>query len=111
MSSSTGVVLDWEKKAIDGDEMPDGLNMFEAALFIALRGLYHHLRNGYVTREVAVREKTRLLREYQNRLFLEEQCKRYVQTIKNTEVARSEYRKNRTIENADKLLIAFEGVC
>ncbi len=106
----TGVVMEWEKSAIDGEEMPDGLNLFEAALFIAVRNLYSQLRNGFVSRDVAVREKTRLLREYNSRLFLEEQCKRYVQTIKNTELARSEYRKNRTIENADKMLIAFDGI-
>jgi hypothetical protein len=35
-----------------------------------------------------------------------EQC---AEIIKKTEIARAEYRKNRTLENADKLISAIEG--
>lgn len=110
MSASTGVLLPFEKQAMDGDPIPDGLIASDKVMYIALRGLYRQVKLGVISREVAVSEKNRLLQDYKELQWMDDQWRRYVKTIKDTEAARSEYRKNRTIENADKLLIAFDGI-
>lgn len=110
MQNETGVVLPWEKYAIEGSEMPDGLGYPDQTLFLQLRLLYHQYRAGIIEREVAVREKRKLLITYNGQKFAEKMGKYWVEQIKKTELAKAEYRKNRTIENADKLLLAIDGV-
>lgn len=107
---STGVVLPFEHAAIKGDPMPDGLDIPDQVMFIALRGLYHQAKAGTISRETAVQEKKNLLNGYKQMKWYKEQSDLYVKTIKDTEAARSAYRKNRTIENADAMLIAFDGI-
>ena len=51
-----------------------------------------------------IREKKKLLKEYEAYKYADQMGKQWVRVIKDTEIARSEYRKNRTLENADKLL-------
>lgn len=100
---------DLERQAMDGNEMPDGLEYPDQVLYLCFRMLYAQLRQGIVDRDTAIREKKKLLKEYEAYLFVDQMGKQWVQVIKDTESARSEYRKNRTIENADKLLIAIDG--
>lgn len=99
----------YERQAKDGDEMPKGLEYPDQVLYLCFRMLYAQLRMGIIDRDTAVREKRKLLREYEQYKFVDERGKEWVQKIKNTEIARSEYRKNRTLENADKLLFAIDG--
>lgn len=106
---SSGVILPWEKAAIRGDEMPDGLSYPDQILFLCLRNLYAQKRAGIIDRAAAVREKNKLLDEYRVYQFREQMGEEWVEQIKLTEIARAEYRKNRTLENADKLVEIIEG--
>lgn len=72
--------------------------------------LYAQLRMGIVDRETAIREKRKIMREYEHYKFVEQMGKQWVQIIKNTETTRAAYRKSRTLENADLQLIAIDGV-
>lgn len=99
----------YERQAMNGNEMPDGLEYPDQIMFLCLRALYAQLRQGIIDRDTAIREKKKLLKEYEHYKFVDQMGKQWVQIIKDTETARSEYRKNRTIENADKLLIAIDG--
>lgn len=98
-----------ERLAKDGNEMPDGLEYPEQILFLCFRMLYAQLRQGVIDRDTAIREKKKLLKEYESYKFVDERGKQWVKIIKDTEIARSEYRKCRTLENADKLLVAIDG--
>lgn len=98
-----------ERQARDGNEMPDGLEYPDQVLFLCFRMLYTQLRQGIIDRDTAIREKKKLLKEYESYKFVDQMGKEWVQIIRNTEIARSEYRKCRTLENADKLLIAVDG--
>lgn len=98
-----------ERQARDGNEMPDGLEYPDQVLFLCFRMLYAQLRQGIIDRDTAIREKKKLLKEYESYKFVDQMGKEWVQIIRNTEIARSEYRKCRTLENADKLLIAVDG--
>lgn len=87
----------WERQAMNGDEMPDGLGYPEQILYLSLRLLYKSLRLGAIERSTAIKEKKQLMGE------------EWVEVTKNTELARAAYRKNPTHENAMLLIEIIEG--
>lgn len=107
---SSSVGFPYERQAKDGNEMPEGLEYPDQVAFLCFRMLYAQLRQGIIDRDTAIREKKKLLKEYAQYKFVDQMGKQWVQIIKDTEIARSEYLKNRNLENADKLLVAVEGV-
>lgn len=107
--NTTGVTFPWERKAMNGEEMPDNLEYPDQILYLELRSLYDHVRRGIITRDTAIIEKKKLLDQYRLYKFNDEVGKSWVASIKATEFARAAYRKERTLENADKLLAAIEG--
>lgn len=104
------VELPYERIAMAGGEMPDGLQWFDRQIFLQLRMLYEQFKKGIVDRETASKEKRRILENYDLRKFQENYTKDIAQIIMKTEEARNAYRKNRTLENADAIILAFEGV-
>ena len=102
--------LPYEKIAMVGGEMPDDLEWFDRTLFLQLRMLYHQFKQGVVDRETASREKRKLLKDRDFQIFQDNFTKDIAKKIMETEQARQEYRKNRTLENADAIILAFEGV-
>ena len=109
LTSETKVVFPYERQAASGDEMPGGLDYPDKLTYLCFRMLYAQLRMGIIDRETAIREKRKIMREYEQYKYTEQQGKRWVETIRQTELARSAYRKNRTLENADLLLTAIDG--
>lgn len=108
-NKATGVVLPWENAAIRGDEMPDGLEYPDQVLFLQLRMLYAQKRHGIIDRETAIREKKKLLDEYKVYRFRDSVEKEWVEIIKLTELARADFRKNPSIEAAERLVAIIEG--
>lgn len=110
MSKQTGVVLWYEKQAMQADEMPDGLEYPDQIMFLCLRNLYAQVRMGIIPRDRAVAEKGKLLVSYRTNQFDLECAKKRNELIKRTETCISAYRKNRTLENADAVIEVFDGV-
>ena len=108
-NNGTGIVLPYENAAIRGDELPEGLDYPDQVLFLNLRSLYAQKKMGVIDRETAVKEKKRLLDEYRVYSFTHECEKEWVRIIKDTELARAEYRKNPTQENGNRLCEIIEG--
>lgn len=102
--------LPFERIAMSGGEMPDDLEWFDRQLFLMLRTLYWQYKQGIVDRETASREKRKLLEDREFHLFQDNLVKDLAKKVVDTEKARQEYRKNRTLENADAIILAFEGV-
>ena len=109
MSEETGIVLPWEKDAMAGLEMPNGLSYPDQILYLSLRMLYRQYYQKIIERDTATNEKKKLLDEYKVYQFREELEKQWVETIRLTELARAEYRKNPCHENAMKLIDIIEG--
>ena len=109
MSEETGIVLPWEKDAMAGLEMPDGLSYPDQILYLSLRMLYRQYYQKIIDRETATKEKKKLLDEYKIYQFREELEKQWVEIIRLTELARAEYRKKPCNENAMKLIDIIEG--
>ena len=109
MAESKLLELPYEKIAMAGGEMPEGLEYPDQILFLGLRILYDSYRRKMIDRDTATREKVELLRTYEAHKIVDRMGKEWVDQIKRTELARAEYRKSKTIENADKLLACVEG--
>lgn len=101
--------LPYEKIAMSGGEMPKGMEYPDQILFLELRLLYKSYRQQLIDRETATREKVELLRVYEAHKIVDNMGKEWIDQIRRTELARAAYRKNKTIENADKLLLCVEG--
>ena len=109
MADETGIVLPWEKDAMAGLEMPDGLSYTDQILYLELRMLYNQYYKKVIDRDTATKEKKKLLDEYRVNQFREELGKQWVEVIRLTDLARCDYKKNRTLENADRLIEIIEG--
>ena len=110
MAESKLLELPYEKIAMAGGEMPKGLEYPDQILFMELRLLYDSYKRNLIDRGKATQEKVELLRTYEAHKIVNNMGKEWVDQIKRTELARAEYRKDKTIENADKLLACVEGV-
>ena len=109
MADSKLLELPYEKTAMAGGEMPKGLEYPDQILFLELRLLYDSYKRKLIDRETATQEKVELLRTYEAHKIVDRMGKEWVDQIKRTELARATYRKEKTIENADKLLACVEG--
>ena len=109
MAEETGIVLPWEKDAMAGLEMPDGLSYPDQILYLSLRMLYNQYFKKVIDRETATKEKKKLLDQYKVYQYQDEMGKQWVEVIRMTELARAEYRKNPCHENAMKLIEVIEG--
>ena len=109
MADTKLLELPYEKIAMSSGEMPNGLEYPDQILFLELRLLYDSYKRKLIDREKATQEKAEILRTYEAHKIVDKMGKEWVDQIKRTELARAEYRKNKTIENADKLLACVEG--
>lgn len=109
MADSKSLQLPYEKIAMAGGTMPDGLEYPDQILFMELRLLYDSYKRQLIDRDSATREKVELIRVYEAHKIVDSCGKEWVEQIKRTELARAAYRKEKTIENADKLLACIEG--
>ena len=109
MADSKLLELPYEKIAMAGGEMPKGLEYPDQILFLELRLLYDSYKRKLIDRDKATQEKAELLRTYEAHKIVDKMGKEWVDQIKRTELARAEYRKDKTIENADKLIACVEG--
>jgi hypothetical protein len=109
MAESKLLELPYEKIAMSGGEMPSGLDYPDQILFLELRLLYDSYKKKIIDRDTATREKVEMLRTYEGHKAVESMGQLWVEQIKKTELLRAEYRKNRTLENADRLLKQIEG--
>lgn len=109
MADTKLLELPYEKIAMAGGEMPQGMEYPDQILFLELRLLYDSYKRKLIDREAATREKVELLRVYEAHKIVDRMAKELVDQIKLTELARATYRKEKTIENADKLIACIEG--
>lgn len=109
MAESKLLELPYEKTAMSGGEMPNGLEYPDQILFLELRLLYDSYKRKLIDRDTATREKVELLRTYEAHKIVDKMGKQWVEVIRLTELARADYRKNPCNENAMKLIETIEG--
>lgn len=99
-----------EDLAYQRQPMPDLRSQAEVLLYQSFRNLYDFAGRVQMAPEQGRREKAQILAAFKINKFLEELQEETNQMWKNIELAASEYRKNPSIEAADKLLKAIYGV-
>lgn len=109
MADTKLLELPYEKIAMSGGEMPKGMEYPDQILFLELRLLYDSYKRKLIDRDTATQEKVELLRTYEAHKIVEKMGKEWVDQIKRTEQARVAYRKERTLENADRVIDCVEG--
>ena len=109
----TGVVLAYENAAMTGDPMPEGLCLEDQLTFQALSLLYARYHIGRISREDAVKEKGKLIYEHDRRIRMADSSRKlnawHVDLRNEIQFAHCRYRKERTLEAADKLSAVLDG--
>ena len=103
----------WEQAAMNCEEMPDGLSQAEQCAFQATAYLYARFRLKAIDREAGHREKLLIKAALERRMaddaFAKRCTQHHVELTKKIELAHSAYRKERTIEAADRLSAVLDG--
>ena len=121
---STGFSFPWEKAAMRGEELPDGLCLPDQMAYTCLRNiyfLYTALRNTYrayydktISRDAAAAEKQQIRLAWEravSRAAFDQRLTTYhVKVIRETEAAKNAFRKDPTPANALRLCNAMDGL-
>lgn len=98
----------FEREAMQGKPLPQGLDIADSCLYVALKNLYAMYRNKLISREDAKEEKRRLIYNWKSDKSKIEFLDRDSDALRNKIGAASEdYKNNPCIETADKLYSAF----
>lgn len=104
----------WERAALYGHPMPEGLGLEEQMAYTSLRNTVHAFRAGRLSEEQAAHEKRLLVAEYQARAEkreFENQITAYhVRLIRAAEGAKTACMKNPTPENVRRLVRVMDGI-
>ena len=111
---SDRVVFKFERAAMNEEPMPNGLSFSDQVIYIGLRYLYGSKRRGIITVDAAKAEKKKLIASVQQReklLAFEKSCfEQSARLRKDIEAAASSYRLNPSIEAANRLISAIDGI-
>ena len=100
--------FDFEKKAMQGEPLPQGLDIADSCLYIALKNLDALYHRELISRKDATEEKRRLVYNWTTDKSKLEFLNRDSETLgARISDASKEYKDNPCIENADKLYAAF----
>lgn len=103
--------LDYEREAMEGKDIPDGLELPDQLMFLILKNLYKQYYDGQISKETAMEEKTKARRKRDEDLQLigkyHETYSRLTKMFAEVDKASSAYSQKRTLENADKIYFAL----
>lgn len=104
----------WEREAMKGAEMPDGLSPYDQMAYMSLRTLYHDYRERRLSREMASAEKRRIVgawkRAKDTAEFQRDLALFRARLCRDTERAKTAVRKDPSPENAIRLCNVLDGL-
>lgn len=110
----SGYAFPWEREAMRGAEMPEGLSVHDQLAFLYLRTIYRDYYEKRLTRKTASAEKRRLwgiwdearrTAEFERKLAFF-----HARLYKDTEEAKTAVRKDPSPENAIRLCNVLDGL-
>ena len=105
---STMTEFTFEREAMQGKPLPQGLDIADSCLYVALKNLYAMYQNKLISRKDATEEKRRLIYNWTTDKAKLEFLNRDSESLKNKiDAASEEYKNNPCVETADKLYAAF----
>lgn len=99
----------YEQEAKRGEPMPEGLGWAEQAGYQALANLTARYRAGAISAEQARTESAEIDRAVMNGYTHERYIKHVAELYRDIEWAAMQYKDNKTIENADRMLDVIYG--
>ena len=107
-SKSTMTEFTFEREAMQGNPLPQGLDIADSCLYVALKNLYAMYQNKLISRKDATEEKRRLVYNWTTDKAKLDFLNRDSETLRDKIGAASEeYKNNPCVETADKLYAAF----
>lgn len=104
----------WEREAMQGEEMPEGLSLPDQMAYTTLRNVYQSYYSKIISREAAAAEKRQLKYQYDRavrQMNLDRKlCAYHVRVIKATEGAKSAFRKAPSIEAGLRICQVLDGI-
>ena len=98
----------FERQAMQGQPLPQGLDIADSCLYVALKNIYAMYRNKMISRKDAIEEKQRLVYNWTTDKAKLDFLNRDSETLRDKiATASDEYKNNPCIETADKLYAAF----
>ena len=98
----------FEREAMQGNPLPQGLDIADSCLYVALKNLYAMYQNNLINRKDATEEKRRLVYNWTTDKAKLDFLNRDSETLRDKIGAASEeYKNNPCIETAEKLYAAF----
>ena len=105
---STMTEFTFEREAMQGKPLPQGLDIADSCLYVALKNLYAMYQNKLISRKEATEEKRRLVYNWTTDKAKIDFLNRDSETLRDKIGAASEeYKNNPCVETADKLYAAF----
>ena len=105
---STMTEFTFEREAMQGKPLPQGLDIADSCLYVALKNLYAMYQNKLISRKDATEEKRRLVYNWTTDKSKIEFLNRDSEVLKNRiGVASEDYKNNPCVGTADKLYAAF----
>ena len=108
---STMTEFTFEREAMQGKPLPQGLDIADSCLYVALKNLYAMYQNKLISRKDATEEKRRLVYNWTTDKAKLDFLNRDSETLRDKIGAASEdYKNNPCIETAEKLYAAFDNL-
>ena len=105
---STMTEFTFEREAMQGNPLPQGLDIADSCLYVALKNLYAMYQNKLISRKDATEEKRRLVYNWTTDKAKIEFLNRESETLRDKiGTASEDYKNNPCIETAEKLYAAF----
>ena len=105
---STMTEFTFEREAMQGKPLPQGLDIADSCLYVALKNLYAMYQNKLISRKDATEEKRRLVYNWTTDKAKLDFLNRDSETLRDKIGAASEeYKNNPCVESAEKLYAAF----
>ena len=105
---STMTEFIFEREAMQGKPLPQGLDIADSCLYVALKNLYAMYQNKLISRKDATEEKRRLIYNWTTDKAKLDFLNRDSETLRDKIGAASEdYKNNPCVETAEKLYAAF----
>lgn len=106
--NSTMTEFTFEREAMQGNPLPQGLDIADSCLYIALKNLYAMYREKLISRKDATEEKRRLVYNWTTDKAKLDFLNRESEALRDKIGSASEdYKNNPCVETADKLYAAF----
>ena len=105
---STMTEFTFEREAMQGNPLPQGLDIADSCLYVALKNLYAMYQNKLISRKDATEEKRRLVYNWTTDKAKIDFLNRDSETLRDKiGTASEDYKNNPCIETAEKLYAAF----